>query len=227
MRSPKRRRSSAGLDALDAAVGLWHREVGGRRVDAGILAMASNVLTLAAKGNVSYSVSLTTMATPFRLWSFLGVVPDLKANWTSMPEALQSRRFRGCFCKSFCRWFWGISRPETFPRWDLTNRFAAVIANLVIPDHCRGRERQSCQSDANSHHQLWDTLGNALGDQSLGYGAGWLGAKLMNLPESQQRALIIEIGMQNAGLGSILATQLFPINPPSPYPPPSTPSAAC
>ena len=43
-------------------------------------AMASNVLTLAARGNTSYSVSLTTSATllsplivPFALWLTLGI----------------------------------------------------------------------------------------------------------------------------------------------------------
>jgi len=39
--------------------------------------------------------------------------------------------------------------------------------------------------------------------------AGYLSAVLLRLPEPMRRALTLEIGMQNAGLGATLATQLF------------------
>jgi BASS family bile acid:Na+ symporter len=45
-----------------------------------------------------------------------------------------------------------------------------------------------------------------LGGYMIGYVGGWL----QRLPEPMRRALTIEIGMQNAGLGAVLATQLFP-----------------
>jgi BASS family bile acid:Na+ symporter len=43
-----------------------------------------------------------------------------------------------------------------------------------------------------------------------GYVAGYLGGWTLRLPEGMRRALTLEIGMQNAGLGAYLATSLFP-----------------
>lgn len=39
--------------------------------------------------------------------------------------------------------------------------------------------------------------------------AGYLSAVLLRLPEPMRRALTLEIGMQNAGLGATLTSQLF------------------
>jgi BASS family bile acid:Na+ symporter len=43
-----------------------------------------------------------------------------------------------------------------------------------------------------------------------GYAAGYLGGRLLRLPLPMQKALTLEVGMQNAGLGATLATHLFP-----------------
>ena len=42
-----------------------------------------------------------------------------------------------------------------------------------------------------------------------GYLAGYLGGSLMRLSEPMKRALTLEVGMQNAGLGTVLAADLF------------------
>jgi BASS family bile acid:Na+ symporter len=47
----------------------------------------------------------------------------------------------------------------------------------------------------------------------LGYTAGHFGAKMLRIPESMRRALTLEVGMQNAGLGTVLAIGLFPERP--------------
>jgi BASS family bile acid:Na+ symporter len=44
----------------------------------------------------------------------------------------------------------------------------------------------------------------------LGYSAGYWGGKMLKLPTSMQRALTLEVGMQNAGLGTALVKMLFP-----------------
>jgi BASS family bile acid:Na+ symporter len=44
----------------------------------------------------------------------------------------------------------------------------------------------------------------------LGYAAGNWGGYLMGLPDGMKRALTLEVGMQNAGLGTALVTSLFP-----------------
>ncbi len=43
----------------------------------------------------------------------------------------------------------------------------------------------------------------------LGYMAGFFGARLIGLPVGMRRALTLEVGMQNAGLGSTLAMGIF------------------
>jgi len=44
----------------------------------------------------------------------------------------------------------------------------------------------------------------------LGYLFGYLAGAAFQMSESMRRALTLEVGMQNAGLGAILAGQLFP-----------------
>lgn len=93
-------------------------------------AMASNVLTLAARGNVSYSVSLTTSATlisplvvPFTLWLAL-------SHWFKLDPVKMSL--------TLC---WMVVLPvvvghllsRRFALWRaVADRFAATVANLTI-----------------------------------------------------------------------------------------------
>jgi BASS family bile acid:Na+ symporter len=65
----------------------------------------------------------------------------------------------------------------------------------------------------------WDVLVALLAVNVLGYYAGYLGGMLLRLPEGMRRALTIEIGMQNAGLGTTLVLQLFPEQPAAAIPP--------
>jgi BASS family bile acid:Na+ symporter len=175
-------------------------------------AMASNVLTLMARGNVSYSVSLTTIATllsplvvPLGLW----LAVDREVGFSSVGQVLQAS-WQLC---------WMVVIPvvvgfmigRRLPAWETTVRRAGtLIANAVI---------------------LWviavvvarnrDLLGEIPGQllrallcvNVLGYLAGALGSRLMRLPPAMRRALTLEVGMQNAGLGATLALELFPDRP--------------
>jgi BASS family bile acid:Na+ symporter len=53
-------------------------------------------------------------------------------------------------------------------------------------------------------------LAALLAVNTAGYAAGYCAGWRMRLPEPMRRALTLEIGMQNAGIGAFLATQLFP-----------------
>ncbi len=178
-------------------------------------AMASNVLTLTARGNVSYSVSLTTTATLLSPLVVPGVL-YLTLNQTGVDAAaLAKQAFLGLLLQVFLPVVLGHLSARNFPRVEQwTNHFAAVIANLVIlwiiAVVVNANHANLSQTLSGSHVQLVMVL---LAINLLGYGGGWLGAKLMRLPETKKRALIIEVGMQNAGLGSTLATQLFPDKP--------------
>ncbi len=172
-------------------------------------AMASNVLTLMARGNVSYSVGLTTSATilsplavPLVLWLTLGRVVD------NFPA--------GKVCGNLC---WMVVIPvvaghlasRRVGAWRrAARRFGSIIANLtilwIIAVVVAGNRDQV--------GQLQPALILALAAVNLGgYAAGFLGGWAIRLPRSMRRALTLEIGMQNAGLGAALAKALFPDDP--------------
>lgn len=179
-------------------------------------AMASNVLTLAARGNVSYSIGLTTSATlfsplvvPVALLLCLSTTADIDALAISYQLV----------CQVVGPVVLGYVLAGTWPAF---GRFMAVVgnsmANLAI---------------------LWiiasvvalnrDRLGNTPPTvltvlfclNLAGYMAGHLGARLLNLDEGMRRALTLEVGMQNAGVGTALAVSLFPD-----YPEATIPTAA-
>jgi BASS family bile acid:Na+ symporter len=175
-------------------------------------AMASNVLTLAARGNVSYSVSLTTSATllspvvvPFVLYLTLKQT-DVDA------LGIARQAFQVLLFQVLLPVVAGHLLARSVPaieRW--TIRWASVIANLVILWIIAvvvNANHQNLTQALNVDHLklVWVLLGINL----VGYAAGLAGGRSMNLPEGHRRALVLEVGMQNAGLGTTLATQLFP-----------------
>lgn len=168
-------------------------------------AMASNVLTLMARGNVSYSVSLTTSATllsplivPWVLWLALGQMVK------SFPA--------GRVCFDLC---WMVVIPvvaghllaRRFTVWaTVAKTVAAVVANLTILWIIAVVVGVNRDGMAHVDFRLVAAL---LLVNVLGYAAGFAGARLMGLPTGMRRALTLEVGMQNAGLGSALAMGLF------------------
>ncbi len=168
-------------------------------------AMASNVLTMIARGNVSYSVSLTTSATilsplvvPWVLWLALGQMVD------DFPVG-----------KVFIGLCWMVVLPvvighilsRVWPIWQTIARTTgAIIANLTI----LWIIAVVVAANRDGVSQLQGGLIAALFMVNLaGYAAGYSGGRLMKLPEPMRRALTLEIGMQNAGLGTTLAMGLF------------------
>ena len=175
-------------------------------------AMASNVLTLTARGNVSYSVSLTTSANllsplvvPLVLAGALGVSGGL-------PQSLDKLQvFRELVFSVVGPVLAGYLLCNFSPRAaSLMQRIGPWIANgtiLWIIAVVVGLNR--------------DKLGSAtpvlllalLLINLLGYAAGWCGGWAMRLPLTMRRALTLEVGMQNAGLGTGLVLTLFPDRP--------------
>jgi len=173
-------------------------------------AMASNVLTLAARGNVSYSVSLTTSAT---LLSPL-IVPLVMTLTLGASLANVARHFHPLQVA------WNLMLTVVVPvvaghalvRFSsmaqrLANRAAANIANLAILWIIAvvvglNRDRLS--------HATPSVAAALLALNVLGYAAGYFGARLLGLIATMRRALTLEVGMQNAGLGTVLTLQLFP-----------------
>ncbi len=172
-------------------------------------AMASNVLTHNARGNTSYSVSLTTIATlispltvPLALWLILGR-SDVRFN--------PAETSLGLLLTVVLPVAAGYAVMRLLPRLrKALVRVGPIVANVVI---------------------LWiiaivvaknrDELGSAalavvpplLAVNLAGYLAGNLGARAMRLPVDMRRALTLEIGMQNAGVGTFLVLTYFPERP--------------
>ena len=169
-------------------------------------AMASNILTLTARGNVSYSICLTTAATllsPFVIPVLLLMLvgdsqrPDPWLVFENLVNTVALPVLVGFAVKS--SWRSGLKKVD-----DLV----AVIANVAIVWIIgvavgENAERLGALT-------LW--LGAGLLLINLGgYVAGWYsGGLLLRLDTPSRRALTLEIGMQNAGVGTMQALSLFP-----------------
>jgi bile acid:Na+ symporter, BASS family len=167
-------------------------------------AMASGVLTLAARGNVSYAVSLTTVSTllaPLIVPAALLLYVGEAGRFNPLHEAW--------------RLTWMVVLPVLFGH-ALARRFpeaqrvvvgiAPAVANLTILwiiACVAASNREKLQSvDA------W-LIAALLLVNLLGYAAGYVGGRLMRLPEPMTRALTLAVGLQNSGLGTVIALRLF------------------
>lgn len=175
-------------------------------------AMASNVLTFLARGNTSYSVSLTTSATllcPLIVPLILGLALHMEE---SVDVWFLVRAGAVLLLTVVVPVIVGHVLSRAFPRGEgIARRIGVLVANLailwiiaVVVAANRDRLSQSAH-DARFLLLLLALLAVNVG----GYLAGYSGGLLMRLPEPMRRALTLEIGMQNAGLGSMLAMQLF------------------
>lgn len=183
-------------------------------------AMASNVLTMTCRGNVSYSVALTTFATmlspiavPIALWLTLDFSGEMKGEFDILNVAWQlliqvvlpvvlGFGFRRCssVIESLCE------------------RWAPIVANLAILwiiAAVVGLNRGRLVAVLGFHDgalvmsELKLLLALLL-INVLGYLAGYVAAWSVGMKDSMRRALTLEIGMQNCGLGTTLILKLFP-----------------
>jgi BASS family bile acid:Na+ symporter len=171
-------------------------------------AMASNMLTMIGNGNVSYSVGLTTSATllspivvPLGLWLTLGQVIDFPVSqtfitlcWTVVLPVLA-----GYLLAQKSKWWEAGAR-----------RIGAIVANLVILWIIATVVAKNRTNLSRLDAQLLTAL---LTVNVGGYLAGYWGAWAAGMPSPMRRAVTLEVGMQNAGLGTALASQLFPTMP--------------
>lgn len=171
-------------------------------------AMASNVLTLNARGNASYSVSLTTAATlvsPLAVPLALGLTLQ-SWGWSQVGKLIDS----GIFLS------WAVVLPVVMGH--VVGRllpqaaswfkcFAPPLANLAILWIIAAIVGQTRGQIAD---MSWIILAALLVINLGGYMAGFCGASAMRLDDPMRRALTLEVGMQNAGLGTTMAKALFP-----------------
>jgi len=167
-------------------------------------AMASNVLSFLAGADVAYSVSLTTASTllspiltPFLTFMLARAVLDVPfgAMVLSVIKMVVLPLVLGFWIRS--RFHRSVDKiSKIFPVISIT--FIVFICSLVIALN------KTYLLKMNASILFVVMLLNLVG-LSLGYGVG----KIARFDILKRRALSIEIGMQNAGLGSVLALKHF------------------
>lgn len=167
-------------------------------------AMASNLMSALANADVALSVSVTTLSTlispvvtPFLLYLFAGSFVKIK------------------FIKMFINIFLMVVLPVCIGyllqiRWkeeieSKKNYLAGVagLAIILIVALVIGENRNRFTA---LHFILLFAL---LVINISGYIGGYIIPKLLNWPLYQRKTLSLEVGMQNAGLGTVLALKYF------------------
>ncbi len=183
-------------------------------------AMASNVLTLAARGNVSYSVSLTTMATilsPF-------IVPLVLKLTLSHEQDVPTQKIMIALLWQvvgpviaghvICRAASGFTQFMRSLGPIVANGTIVWIIAIVV-----AKNRANLETIFDSDGAALSLAVGLLTLNILGYLAGFGGGTALGLPDGMRRALTIEVGMQNAGLGTSLVQQFFKDEPAASLPP--------
>ena len=167
-------------------------------------AMASNVLTNTAGGSVAYSVSMTSVATffsPITVPSILWVVARqetqgslakssmLLAALVTLPTLLGY--FTASHLKAVTSFFHSLGS------------FIASVALLWIISTVVASNRDSLMAVG------WLIVIALLLVNLTGYLGGYLVGGVVALPKGYRRALTLEIGMQNAGLGTTLSVSIL------------------
>jgi BASS family bile acid:Na+ symporter len=177
-------------------------------------AMASNVLTLAARGNVTYSVGLTTTAT---LLSPLLVPLTLKltlGQWRPFPAGQVAFSLLVTVVLPVVI---GYTLSRLWRVWESAARvIGPILANLTILWIIALVVGLNRDRLAEVHLVLLAAL---LAINLGGYAAGMLGGRLLRLEPGMRRALTLEVGMQNAGLGTFLVLTVFQSEPAAAIPP--------
>ncbi len=167
-------------------------------------AMSSNVISYVAKADVAYAVSLTTVSTlacpvvtPGLTLLLAGAM--VKVNfWAMFADVMYMvivPLFIGFAVRHYFRNFISKILP-VFPAVSTT--FIVFICSVVIASN---KEALALVTGVVLAATIILNIGGMVG----GYGAAWL----TGMDVKKRRTLSIEVGMQNAGLGVVLAREHF------------------
>jgi len=167
-------------------------------------AMASNVLTSTARGSVAYSVSLTSVATLLSPLTVPLVLRFVARAATEQSLLESSIRLSVLVVLPTVLGFLACRRWNRFQHWTEVwgGRIASFTLLWIIVIVVAG-DRENLM-----HVGLVLVLA-LLVINGVGYFAGWFVGGVAKLPEACRRALTLEVGMQNAGLGTALAVTLY------------------
>lgn len=165
---------------------------------------SSNVMTYLAKGDLVLSVSMTSLSTvlapvltPLLILFYLGttITVDIIGMFFSIIQVVIVPIVLGLFInKFFTRLAHAIQK--SLPMVSVLS-IAAIVACVVGINA------------AKIMHVGFFIIGIVILHNLLGYLLGYMVAKLCKMNAAQQRAVCIEVGMQNSGLATSLATIHF------------------
>lgn len=165
---------------------------------------ASNVITYLAKGDLALSVGMTATSTvlapvmtPLLVWLLAGksVDVDVAGMLLSILWVVILPIVAGLIVK----WLWpGFTEKATAYLPALSSLAIAFIVLIVISSNAQKLQLGGMVII------IVVVLHNL-----FGLGLGWLIGRILRLPEAKLRAISIEVGMQNSGLASSLATLHF------------------
>lgn len=167
-------------------------------------AMASNVMSYIAKADVAYSVSLTTVSTllcPLMTpgLTYLLARSTLEVDFWAMFVSVIQMVILPLLVGMLIRYKWERQVRQILPVFPaISATFIIFICALVIA--------------ANRNYLPQLTLGILITSVLLnvyGMAAGYGVGGLFHMDVKRRRTLSIEIGMQNAGLGTVLALKHF------------------
>jgi BASS family bile acid:Na+ symporter len=165
---------------------------------------ASNVITYLAGGAVALSITLTAVstilsvvATPALTWLYVGQSVPVPV-W-SMLVSILTIVLLPVAAGVVINQLWGSSLGKVKHASPLLSVAAIVLIIAIIV--------------ARNHDQIHDVglavLAAVVIHNGLGLGLGYAVAKSLHFTEAEARTISIEVGMQNSGLGVVLAQQYF------------------
>lgn len=172
--------------------------------------VSSNIMSFLCKGDVAFSVGMTTVSTvlspiltPALVLALAGTSVDVNAVGmfknilfvTLLPVA------GGCILN------WLIGGKSYFGKIKAVLPTLSVICLCLIVGGVISKVRP--QLIENSIQLFFLTLGVVFCHNSLGYGLGYLVGKIFKFNTAKKRTICIEIGMQNAGMATVLANNFF------------------
>ncbi len=165
---------------------------------------ASNVITYLAKGDLALSVGMTAVSTllapvmtPLLVWLLAG--QNIDVDVTGMLLSILWVVFIPIAAGLAVKCLWPHLTERIMVCLPAVSTLAIAFIVLII-------------IAANAHKLFMGgmvIIAVVMLHNLCGLGIGWLIGRLLHLPVAKQRAISIEVGMQNSGLASSLATLHF------------------
>lgn len=165
---------------------------------------SSNVITFLSKGDVALSVTITSISTllaplvtPFLLQLYAGAIIDIPLY--SMVVTIAKLVLFPIAAGVIIHYFLGQRIQPVISLLPMISVTGIVLIIAIVIALSQARIAES------GLFILFIVILHNL----LGYGLGFLLGRLCGFNLAQQRAIMVEVGMQNSGLGAALATRYF------------------